>query len=90
MRPSLFSFADSDGCSARARDAAQCQEQLRRAVEEGEADKVAELLRRDDWAAFIDRAGGLVRNRALRTSGNGWEALGAWVVAGCEAVWRAA
>ena len=77
VRSSLFSFAESDGCSARARDAAQCQEQLRRAVEEGEADKVAELLQRDDWAAFIDRADGWVRNRALKALGNSCEARGA-------------
>ena len=46
---------------------------------------MAELLRRDNAAAFIDRADVMVRNRALRASGNGWEAPGGMVIAGCEA-----
>ena len=59
--PTLLTCTGRDGCSARARVAAQFQEQLRSAAGNGEADKVAELLQRDDAATLIDRVYGMVR-----------------------------
>lgn len=64
------------------------QEKLRLAAMNGEADKVLELLRRDDAAAFIDLAD-KVRNGSQSRGGNGWEAQGCRV-AGSVAVWEVA
>lgn len=84
-RPSLSTQLICSRLLLRSCPSSLFQVQLRGAAKDGEADVVAELLRRDDAAKFIDRAGPVRRGVVWRW-GDALEAQGGRVT-GSVALW---